>query len=512
MKDERCPTCNNPIGLSLKKVREERDRMIAFNNKVKGIKEELSKRSKELDAREKALAEKEADFVERNEILATDEAALEELTKEAKRPEQEFKKLETSNQKLLEQVEALKLENEQITQRADKAREQSRTKLAAEREKAKNAVQAMEMAQTECKALAKTNRKLTRNTASLESETNRLSKSLERTKASNLSLKEQLSELQEEYDNLDSDHFDLLTENEKLSIKVENLKNSNDKLKDQLKRKTKPARKKAPKRTLPDSPFSIIDMELLKELSYEVTDKFEIPDYVVTLGSGPFPEKAFDDYLREIEITPRNRDHPWIIVGRDNWTKKGIDDLVANADPEELRVFSQELFMLGFLTGHDPFSLPEEILLKFAEGHPALEYLLNSEFEWPVVLEQEIYGEPEYLRGVYDQIEESPLAQMGYRVGITRGLEPDQRRRLLEKAYTEELDDVGDEDYMEEWGRPNHPKRLWRIAHHLAWLIRTRQDRHNFEYAVEDWQEDLDWLEEEFYTARMQPRFSWPYV
>jgi hypothetical protein len=153
-------------------------------------------------------------------------------------------------------------------------------------------------------------------------------------------------------------------------------------------------------------------------------------------------------------------------------------------------------------------SLPLEILMRFSEGHPALEYLIEAGFEWPVIMDEEDFGEPIYLRGSYERVEESPLFRMGYQVGVTNGLSKPRRKSLLNSAYEGAIPDVEDDDYMEEWGRPRQSKRLWRIAHHIAWLIRSRKSISSMRYAVRDWQDDLDWLQEEFYTNRM--RFTWP--
>jgi hypothetical protein len=232
----------------------------------------------------------------------------------------------------------------------------------------------------------------------------------------------------------------------------------------------------------------------------------------VTLGHGPFPEYDFDSYLVNLDITPRYDGYPWIIVGRDGWDEEKLIELIEDNDFDEVVVLSQELFVAGIISTHDPFSLPEDILMKFADGHPALEFLVNSGFEWPEIF-IDVLDEPRYLNGprdFSDCIKESPIYKMGYKVGSSRGLPIQRRRNILENAYIGEIPRVGHDDYMNEWGRPRMTRRLWRMAHHLAGLVRSRKKNSQMIHAVEHWTEDLDWIEKAFYKNWM--RFKWPKI
>jgi hypothetical protein len=90
------------------------------------------------------------------------------------------------------------------------------------------------------------------------------------------------------------------------------------------------------------------------------------------------------------------------------------------------------------------------------------------------------------------------------------GLSSGRRKALLTKAYEKDIPWVGSEEYMEWWGEPGTRQRLWRIAHHLACLIRTRRKNPTQEYAVDHWFEDLEMLKRTFYRSYM--RFRWPNV
>jgi hypothetical protein len=254
------------------------------------------------------------------------------------------------------------------------------------------------------------------------------------------------------------------------------------------------------------------DLDVIHKLSENVTELIQPPDCITTIGSGPFLEEDFDEYLKCLDITPVSGGGHWIIVGRDGWDEGKLIELIEDNDLDEVVVLSQELFVAGIISTHDPFSLPDDILMKFADGHPALEFLMKQGFEWPEIILEEL-DEPRYVldpRGSYDRVEESPLCLMGYRVGETRGLPYQKRRNILQKTYSDTIPWVGDDDYMEEWGQPSRTKRLWRMAHHIAREINKRKKIPNMKRAVGDWKEDLDWLKETYYKNGMH--FKWPNI
>jgi chromosome segregation ATPase len=97
---EECPTCRNPIGASLKQLRDERDRLIPFVTKNSELQRQYRQKLDELDHRQEAIEARENSLKNKEEDLLSSEVALEELLNEAKRPEEEFKKLENENQRL----------------------------------------------------------------------------------------------------------------------------------------------------------------------------------------------------------------------------------------------------------------------------------------------------------------------------------------------------------------------------------------------------------------------------
>jgi hypothetical protein len=254
------------------------------------------------------------------------------------------------------------------------------------------------------------------------------------------------------------------------------------------------------------SPFSINSMAVLGWLSSAVLDAFQPPDEVVSIGSGPFPEDDFDDYLETLNITPYESGCNWIIVGRTGWNSQQLEDLIEKAEPGELRIFSQELFIAGQLSTHDPFSADPDLLMEFAKGHPALEYIIGSGFDWPFLVGggDVVVDPPEF-----QSAEKSPLNVMGYRVGMS-GLTEKSRRKILADAYLGAIPWVESDAYMKQWGRAQTRMRLRRMVEHIAMLIRKASGKYNMDEAINDWESDLNWLYYEFYVpGRMN--FKWPF-
>jgi len=470
MKDEPCPTCHNPLGASLKALHEERDRLIAFVLQQKTKKEELQRREEKIKQRE--------------EKLLQNEVALAELIRKARIPEaKEFENLKYENLALKRQlgllVEAHNAANEKLKNSIDSLQKNLDSEKSRNREwEKKSTVSQLKIRILE--SLAEASRQ----------EKKRLEAQYENAKEQQL--------VTEKKNNL------LTIKNQNLSKKITSTEKKLVLLQAEKEKLMAEYQEKVDNR----SAFVINDLDLVHALSCAVTEQISPPDRIITIGHGPYDKYAFNNYLKHFSIKPCTSDSSWIVVGRQGWTEEQLDALIDNSNLDELRVFSQELFVAGILTTHDPFSLPFDILKKFAEGHPALEYLMESGFEWPEITIEKDYGKPKYLSGTYYGEEESPLVLKGYHAGVTCGLSPLERRDFLESAYKEEIDYVGDDEYMEEWGHPGRSKRLWRIAHHLAWLIRSRKSNRDMRYAVKDWQADLDWLEKQFYTNRM--RFKWP--
>lgn len=93
--------------------------------------------------------------------------------------------------------------------------------------------------------------------------------------------------------------------------------------------------------------------------------------------------------------------------------------------------------------------------------------------------------------------EHSPLAYVGYKVGKTKGLPVQDRRRRLRVCFQIEIP-LELADKYQDWGQPVSYRRFRSISQHLAMLADMRRQRRNYEVAVADWEADLLWFKAEY--------------
>ena len=241
------------------------------------------------------------------------------------------------------------------------------------------------------------------------------------------------------------------------------------------------------------------------------------PSLLATIGSDPFPYRSFDNHLvsRGFELIwpgngAENELVEVMIVGRDGWTEEQLEKQLAAREGHELKVYSQEMFLMSLAVGRDILSeLAPADLKVIARDHPALGFLAEGELEWPNRMVPML---PKEFRpfDADGRAEASPLHVMGYAVGKTHGRPGAERRRLLSHAFEGEIPWVESKQYMDDWGGPRTRRRLWRVANHLAWLARSWRRMPSHHVAVKDWVADLAHLKREHYRPWM--RFKWPEV
>jgi hypothetical protein len=241
-------------------------------------------------------------------------------------------------------------------------------------------------------------------------------------------------------------------------------------------------------------------------------------------GEGPWEileEEGLQQFLESkgfdvVEITNSNTRH--IILGFDSNTidYDDVDEQIQRSIDEdfELRIYTQELFIIWLITGDDPLdSWDEDDLLALVADHEPMQHVLGHEiFTWPEVSSSDARSD-DYVVKTFEWsgslAEESPLAKMGYTVRAD-AISQFKRREILRSAYLSTQMDrylLSDSD-QKRWGKANTAQRLYSISHLISWLAgfqgSTKPE------AKHKWEDDLQWLKKEFYLANKRMNFSWP--
>ena len=100
------------------------------------------------------------------------------------------------------------------------------------------------------------------------------------------------------------------------------------------------------------------------------------------------------------------------------------------------------------------------------------------------------------------------LQAVGYRVG-DKGLFKNERQKILNEVYKNQLPLVESQSYMDEWGFPKSSQRLYKIAYTIAALVRNakRKTKADMRCAISEWESDLSWLRDKYYVDMM---WDWP--
>lgn len=236
------------------------------------------------------------------------------------------------------------------------------------------------------------------------------------------------------------------------------------------------------------------------------------PERVECLGRGPFEHDDFAGFLSRqnvsvVEQPATATGH--VILGREGWNEHEIDVVIERHVGRPLRIYSQEMFLAFLAKGDDPFDGGDNVLEAFKAAHPGLDLVSRG---WPGWVSTFVRPDRQHhdslARGFASDQEIGPLRFMGYRVG-RNGEETGARRDILRAAFTGELPIVGPLQYMREWGEPNSPERLRKIADSIATFCRNMKAKRDPSLeAIEDWESDLEWLKDEFYHGHF--RFHWP--
>lgn len=445
-----------------------------------------------LDERIKALAEDQA-------ALASDRALFERELDELddlKRRETEVAVRESSAKQAQEEIDRRKVEVGDL----DALRSELDDKLRA----AEAVLADHKKAQSDLRSAKREIKKKSEETEALAAEVEQVKERLKKLQERHRILKTEHSEVQDQYATASEALEERTKELESSRLRTDCLRLERDQVKAQL-------------ASMPE--LNITSEALLQWLAQDGTPDcigLDEDSQLGWSGVGSYDPDAFDRLLIELGIQQYALPHPSIthvVVGRVGWSKEDLLTQIDMRQGQTLRVYSQEMLLAALITGRDPLDCEDpEVLDCFKKGHPALEFLAESELEWPSFSASDT-SEIDVVGGESLGVTESPLHALGYKVGETSWLSQKERQEILRDAFEmQDLPWVESDAYMEKWGAARSHQRLWRIAFHLAMLLNGPVGRDwRKPQTRRDWLEDLQWLHEKFYTSR-RFRFTWPDV
>lgn len=345
-------------------------------------------------------------------------------------------------------------------------------------------------------------------------------------KQENAHLNEQLSELQsqaQELEALKASHQRLLQRHQTLKTDYQQTleevreansnKSDNRRLKllvDQLTERTKIHDRVA---------SSLLNSKVLESLTVDGDpETAEIENgWLGFSGDGPWSDQIFRGNLEELGYkfyTLPDEDLAHLIVGRVGWNKNDLLAQISSRQGNNLRIYSQEMFFFKIVTGRDPFDEEDnELLMAFAHGHPALQYLMSLPDPWPKVTTNNETSETFFeVEPSSFGVSNSPLYFLGYQVGSYSNLSPAARRNILTQCFqtnTLEFSADSDQKYRAGWGKPYTAQRLYRMAIHIRTMASLAGRNGNKKQARIDWLNDLKWLKDQYYNS-YRSTFTWP--
>lgn len=107
-------------------------------------------------------------------------------------------------------------------------------------------------------------------------------------------------------------------------------------------------------------------------------------------------------------------------------------------------------------------------------------------------------------------LKEGMLQILGYKVGRTAGVNTEARHQILHQVFSGSLPPAFPRSYVQQWSVPNSAARLKKMAETIAAFVRNAKRRHDQKMviAIEEWEEDLKFLYDNFYVGKF--RFGWP--
>lgn len=238
-----------------------------------------------------------------------------------------------------------------------------------------------------------------------------------------------------------------------------------------------------------------------------------VPNDLLLLGSGPWAKETLAAFLRDREfgISSAFDVDVTIVLGAHGWSTADLDRIKEYAT--DLRIYTQELFVLGLVQGADPFTLVDDPQIEaIAYAHPFIQSLLQQGMEWPIAPgwgtqplanSEEVFDYSSYES--YEWRSRSVLSDLGYSAR-ENGAGEAARREALARALTEDLSEVAAAGDLERWGAPKTVKRLAALVAFMLWLNRFQSADKPAARAIR--LKDLRWLQARYDPTRNN--FAWP--
>lgn len=260
---------------------------------------------------------------------------------------------------------------------------------------------------------------------------------------------------------------------------------------------------------------------------------------VMTHGSGPLPEAAFDELLTDLDIMVfglgvqvAGSPDAWVVVGSRLTTEKRRRlAQCLEAVPHVVPVTQEEFLVL--LGGGDPTPrpvAPRAVMNANARGFtrcpecgvsvshldrhrrrahgPGSRRVRHPDgqipaWRWPKTPNADA-GVGPFGDGAWPQV--GMLKAMGY--SVAKDVDRKQRRAALKATFEGPLPRVHSPAYVKEWGADSSSARLKKLAWTIASLANNAHRKSGRTRAVAAWSSDLDWLRANFWEQRHS--FGWP--
>jgi hypothetical protein len=237
-----------------------------------------------------------------------------------------------------------------------------------------------------------------------------------------------------------------------------------------------------------------------------------VNDGIHLVGSGPWSRDEFGAFLagRGFDLLDELREGCIVVFGAHDWTHDDLEPVMRLVREGGVTLFTQELFVVGLIRNADPLTfLDDEPIAEISDQHEPIQHLLIDNVRWPqwpaADHDQDTEDFDDYE--TYEWAGESALKRLGYNAQ-QEGPSDQQRRAILQRAFSLDLSDVADPEDAPRWGEPNTARRLLALASFLNWLVRF-QGAGKVD-AAEKWKSDVSWLKEKLYKPAMG--FAWPEI